>query len=244
VKYFKSLFLLILLIFLSFPAYSLADATGRSGVTAQDIIDRVRIDLNDTSSSTFSDAALIYWIDEAVWEIVNRTQCLETGVSNIIVQADTRSYPIIDTSGVSYMTVIKVEYDIGLSGATLDQTQVYDLDRAPFKNLRYGREKEFGNPKIFAINNDTLYIWPIPRSDQSGNTLYLYRSLMPNGVTSSTSPIETPAYFDPAIWHYVRAQAMYRERRENRGAFYMALFEAMVGRNEKLILQRDAIIEK
>lgn len=244
-KYFKGLlFSLTLLVCFCLPAFSLAGTTVTSNITAQTIIDRVRYDLNETTASFWTDAELVYWINEAVWEIANRTQCLETGVSNIVVKNNTRSYPIVDTSGVSYMAVIKVEYDIGLSGATLDQTQIYDLDLAPFKNLRYAKEKEFGNPKVFAVNNNTLYIWPIPRTDQSGNTLYLYRSLLPTGVTATTSAIETPAYFDNAILYYVEAKALFKQDSVKKATTYFALFEAMTGRNMQTIMKRDIFEEK
>ena len=244
-KYSKILFSLTLLIFLSLPVFLWAGTTVTSNITAQTIIDRVRYDLNDIGSQPFwTDAELVYWINEAVWEIANRTQCLETGVSNVIVKENVRNYTIVDTSGVSYMAIIKVEYDIGLSGATLDQTQIYDLELAPLKNLRYAKEKEFGEPKVFAVNNNTLYIWPIPRTDQSGNTLYLYRSLMPVGVTSTSSAIETPAYFDNAILYYVEAKALFKQDSVKKATTYFALFETMTGRNMQNIMKRDIFEEK
>jgi len=236
----KYIILICVWLFLSMSSFAWAGNTVTSGVTAQDIIDRVRYDLNDTDSGTYSDAFLANLVDEAIWEIVSRTQCLETGASNMVVSDGVRNYALADASGVSSMAVIKVEFDIGVdSGATKTKSQIYDLTRVPFKMLRYAKEKEVGDPKTFAVNNNTLYVWPIPRSEQSGNTLYVYRSLMPAGVSSTSSVIETPASLDPAIWHYVRARALYREEKEARGNYYMGLFETMVQRYEALVMQRD-----
>ena len=143
-----------------------------SGTSAQEFIDRIRYDLNDVTAPSgntgyWKDPALIYWIDEAVDEIVSRARCLESGVSNIIVLENIRAYSIPDTiSGVSFSGVEKVEYDIGVSGNTTEQTQVYDLERVPFSMLRKADAKEVGNPKVFSVWANTLYVWPIPRSDQ------------------------------------------------------------------------------
>lgn len=228
-----------LIFLLPFSVY--AGSTVTSGVTAQDIIDRVRYDLNETTASLWSDTELIYWIDEAIWEIVSRTQCLESGASTFVIYADDRDYSIVDTSGTSYMGIIKIEYDFGIgTGNTKSQAQIYDLDRVPFKKLRYGHEKSHkGPPQTFAVNNNTLYIYPIPRSNESGTSLYVYRSLMPQGVNTASDDIETPAYFDPVIWHYVRAKALYKYEKEARGNYYMNLFDMMIKNYIALVMQRE-----
>jgi hypothetical protein len=217
------------------PLY--AGSTATSGITAQDIIDRVRRDLNETTAGFWTDTELIQWIDEAVREVVYRTRCLESGVSNIIVIEDTRSYSITS----SFLDIEKVEYDMGLSDSTVHKTQIYDLDRVPFSNLRYGHEKERGDPKVFSVWADTLYIWPIPRSDQSGNTLYLYQVPLPSGVTNSSSQIETPSYFDIAILHYVKGRALLKDGQDE-GKDYLKLFYDML--NQYIVnIQRREIIQ-
>jgi len=236
----KILVFLCVCLFLALPCYAGTVAT--SGDTAADVITRVRYDLNDTNSSNYawSDTSLLSWIDQAVKEIVNRTRCLESGVSNIIVIEDVRSYLITS----SYLDVEKAEYDIGLSGTTTKQSQIYDLDRVPFAKLRYGQETEVGNPKAFAVWNDDLYIWPIPRSEQSGNTIYLYTIGLPSGVTETTSTIETPAYFDTAIDLYVKSKALLKDNREETSKLYMTLFIDICNKYRQDIMRREIVGEK
>lgn len=221
------------------PGVCFAGTISTSGVTAQDIIDRVRYDLRETADSGttlfWSDTEIIQWTNEAVVEIVNRTRCLESAALEIVVQANDRDYSI---SG-NWLDIEKVEYDIGVSGVTTKKSQVYDLERAPFRMLRFNQEKEIGDPKTFSIWNDTLYVFPIPRSAQSGNTLYVYRATLPSGVTTASSPIETPAYFDPAILYYVKGKALFKEGNEANGFFYMQLFNSMVSTYRKDIMRRE-----
>ncbi|KKL27769.1 hypothetical protein LCGC14_2381860, partial [marine sediment metagenome] len=214
-KYILICFAVFLSFFLSDMAF--AGSTATSGTTAQPFIDRIRYDLNEITAiggntGYWKDPALIFWIDEAVDEIASRTRVLESGASNIIVIADTRSYSITGT----FLDVEKAEYDIGVSGVTTKTSQIYDLDRVPFAKLRLGHEKEKGYPKAFSVWDNTLYIWPIPRDDpsgksgvtMSGNTIYVYNISFPSGVTNSSSAIETPRYFDTAIRFYVIGKAL------------------------------------
>jgi hypothetical protein len=173
------------------------------------VIDRVRADLNETTAGFWTDAQLIKWTDEAVKDIIYKTRCTETGVSTTTLQNAVRTYSL---SSVTFLDVEKVEHD---SGVTTDPQQVFDLDRAMFRNLRYGREKETGRPKVFSVWNNALYIWPIPANTSSdtysGTTLYIYYIPRPSGVTTTTSVIETPAYFDVAVYDYVKAKALAKD---------------------------------
>lgn len=234
-----------------------AGPTTTSGTSAQAFIDRIRYDLNEitvTSGNTgyWKDPALIYWIDEAVDETVSRTRCLESGVSNIIVIAGVRAYSIPETiSGFSFGGVAKIEYDIGLSGDTVSQSQVFDLDRAPWAKLRKAKEKETGYPKAYSVWDNTLYIWPIPRDDtagtvsgvtMSGNTIYFYNIPFPSGVTSASSTIETPQYFDTAIRFYVISKAFdVNPATAQRAPGYMARYDAIMDRYRQDVMRREAI---
>ena len=122
----------IYLISLFWIPFSYAGSTATSNITAATVITRVRADLNEASASFWTEPNLLQWINEAVWEVVTRTQPLESGVSNIIVIENIRYYSIPSTiSGVSFGSVVKVEYDMGLSGNTIRQPQIYDLTRVP-----------------------------------------------------------------------------------------------------------------
>jgi len=208
-----------------------------SSITASTIITQVRYDLNETTEGYWKDTELLKWTDEAVRAIVSRTRCLESTSSGVTAIENTRSYSI---SG-SFLDVEKVEYDIGLSGNTTEKTQIYDLDRVPFGKLRYKKEKEVGDPKTFSVWNNSLYVWPIPGSDQSGNTFYVYTIPLPSGVTLTTSPIETPAYFDTAILYYVKGKAMMKQNQEGRASTYFQMFESLCTRYRQDIMRRELI---
>jgi len=240
----KSLKILTVFVFLFFtPFFCYAGTVSTSGVTAQVIIDRVRIDINESTAKFITDSNLVVWINEAVNDIIAETGCLESGVSNVIVIENVRSYSIENTrSGVSYLAIEKAEYDIGISGATTTKSQIYDLDRVPFQNLKYGHEKEFkGDPKCYAEWYNSLYIWPIPGSAQSGNTIYVYRSLVPSGVTSGTSVIELPSYFNDAIMNYAKAKCYYKLEKTRQGDYWMAQYLRNLKVRSINIMRRDVI---
>ena len=207
---FKAVFVTVLILLLQGSGWAGSKAT--SGTTAQTVIDRARVDLNEATASFWSDAAILRWTDEAVKEVVYKTRCLETGASTAVIASQSRTFSL---SSIDFLDIEKVEYN---SGATSGKTTIYDLTRVPFGNLRYQQEKEEGNPKNFAVWNDTIYIWPIPGSAQSGTTLYIYYVPEPSGVTATTSTIETPTYFDGAILDYIKGRAL--ERDEDPGAKY------------------------
>lgn len=208
----------LLAILCATPIYAGSQAT--SGVTAQVMIDTLRRDLVDpTGNPFFTDADFIKWMDQAVFEIVSRTKCLESGISNVILIANTWSYAI---SG-SFFDVDSVIYN---SGDTTSATQVFTLDRIDVKAI--GHSKETGKPKFFCLWNDNLLIWPIPRTSEAGTTLTLYLATMPSGVTATTSPIETPTYFDNAILDFTKGQAYAKDSQPALSDYYLKRFYAKI----------------
>lgn len=223
----KRILILCFLILFALGSFAHAGNTTTSGVTVQTIIDRVRGDMAERTADFWADSDIIRWVNEAVKEIVYQTRCLETGVSTVVLTALGRSYSL---SSLTWLDIEKVEYDSGVtwvasSGTTkFDPLYIYDLDRAAFINLRFGKEKETGKPKIFAIWNNSLYLWPMPDSTIAGTTCYVYYVPLPTGVTSGASSIETPSYFDSAILDYVRAQAWYKAEYVTRAKYFEARF--------------------
>lgn len=212
-----------------FSSYAFAGMNETSGVTAGTIADRARYDLNALSASgvtddAYTDTELYQWIDEAVRIIVNKTGCLESGVSNIILVENVRRYSI--ESGTSHQSVEAVEYDMGVSGNTVSNPQIYGLERVQRRDI--GHYKKIGAPKVYLVWNNNIEINPIPRSEHSGNALYVYFINLPNGVSTATSPIETPAPLDIAIPYYVKAKGLYKFEQNASGDKHMAIFKAIV----------------
>lgn len=220
------LFSLFVLALLSLPVFSWAGGSNTpSGVTAQTIIDRVRRDLNESSSSDafWANDDILQWVDESVREIVNRTRCLESGSSTFTVHESQYQYDIPITSGATFLDIEVVLHD---SGVTDPRPQIVALERQDIR--MYGRGKLSGRPQAFTIWNNDLYIYPIPEPEYSGTTLIAFMVSAPSGVTSTSSPIETPAYFDFAILHYIKAKALLKDGMIDSATKYLNLYYGMI----------------
>lgn len=213
----KILLTIILSLFLCFPAY--AGSIDTSSSTAQTFIGIVRTDLNELTAAFWTDAELITWIDEAITEIVNQTRCLEATVEDVTLASSDYDY----TLSSSFLDVEMALYD---SGDDSRGIQIYALDRTNLNDI--GHVVETGRPKKYALWNDQIIVWPIPDSTISGTTIHVYYIPMPSGVTTSTSPIETPAYFDPAITDYVKAKAYLKDNRINLANTFMGYFNSRI----------------
>ena len=208
-----------------------------SGVTVQTIIDRVRYDLNEATAGFWSDTELRTWINEAIWEINSKARCLEKAVSTQALAEDDYDYAI---SG-SWLSIETIMHDSGTTTGDSDTAEakrrLHTLKRIDIKD--FGHIRETGRPKQYAVWNDTLYIWPIPDSNISGTTLILFSVNLPTDITSASSAIETPAYFDHSILNYVKAKAYYKDKRDAKGNYFMALFEKAVREYVVNILKRN-----
>ena len=229
--------LLFALFTIIYVGYANAGTIDTSGVTVQTIIDRVRYDINEPTASFWTDTELQQWINEAVWEINSKTRCLEKAVSNQALAEDDYDYAI---SG-DWLSIETIIHDSGTTTGDSDTDEasrrLYTLKRIDIRE--FGHTRETGRPKQYAVWNDMLYVWPIPDSTQSGTTLILFVVNLPTGVTSTSSAIETPAYFDHAILNYVKAKAYYKDKRDAKGNYYMALFEKALREYVVNILKRN-----
>jgi hypothetical protein len=196
-----------------------AGSTATSGSTASDFVTDLRNDLNEDSAGFWSSDDLLQWLDEAVWEVVARTGCLESGTSTIVLKENVRRYSVVN----DFLYLHTVEYD---SGDTTSASQIYTLDRVDKRDI--GHNQQTGPPKIYCVWANNLEVWPIPRNAQSGTSLYVYPVDVPSGVTATTSTIETPAYFDTALKYFVKARAMEKDSRLEEAEKYMSRFDAMV----------------
>lgn len=203
--------------------HAYAGSQTTSGVTVQTIIDRVRVGLSEVTpaSSFWTDTDLINYTRQGVKEVVYRTKCLESAYESVTLTANTWTY----TPTSSFLDVETIMYD---SGDTTSKTQIFTLERTDIKAI--GHSKETGPPKFWTLWNDSIVVWPIPRSTEAGTTLYVYLDTAPSGVTVSTDAIETPAYFDDAIVAYVKAQAFLKpgSGQEAFGVLWLKRFDQMI----------------
>ena len=226
----KALIILTILVAFSIPAYAGTNTT--SGVTAQTVIDTVRADLNEATEAFWADSEFITWMDEAITDITNKTRCMETAPFSILLAENDYDYAITP----SFLDIETVIYD---SGDTTSNIQIYALERVDLRIL--GHERETGRPKEYCLWNDTMLLWPVPDSTASGDSVYLYTISLPSGVTTSISPIETPAYFDPAVIDFVKAQAYYKDTRISLGNYHMSLYTEKIKAYFESIVNRRNI---
>jgi len=210
-----------------------AGSVTTSGVTAATVIAQVRRDLGEENYSTYfwSDNDLIQWMDQAVRLIVAKTKCLESTKVDQVLSANTWEYSL---SAYTFTDIEAVLHD---SGVTTEQTQVFALERVQIAGI--GHSKEKGKPKNYCLWNNELIVWPIPDSTQAGTTLYLYMSPKVSGITSSTSPIETPHYFDDAVLWYIKAQAYFKDSKMATGDYFLRQFNAKTDEYILKVIKRN-----
>lgn len=232
-----SIGMIVTVLLLWIGGYVKAGTVSRSNITAATVISDIRYYIRDTEHPyRWPDAQLLVWIDEAVRATVNQTRCMESAPSGQTVYPYQKTYSLSGT----WLDIEKVEYD---SGDTQSATRIFDLKRVPFTDMHYGREKEIGNPKTFSVWNDELYLWPMPGSDQSGTSIYVYAVSLPSGVSLTSSPIETPAYLDTALYYHIKAQAMFENGEEEKGEAYLKLWEAQCLKYRQDIMRREVTTE-
>jgi hypothetical protein len=198
-----------------------AGTTETSSITAATIITKATQNLNAANDDFYTEAGFLQWIDEAVREIVNLTDCLEAAAITKLLVDDLSWYDPAQT----FLRVTTVEHD---NADTADDHQVVTLDRVHKNQIGHGDES--GRPTVYCVWNDQIEIWPIPRTAQVGalKQLYIYTVTLPTGVTLTTSAIETPAFLDVALVYYVTAMGHFKNGKMSKGAAMMGLFDQRV----------------
>ncbi len=190
-----------------------------SGVTAQAIIDDVRQDVNEATASFYSDDDdMVYWMNEAVQLIASSTGCIEVS-EDVILSGGTIAYTL---STPHYDLKDFHLYDSGV----VDSSERFSFMKKVPQNLLPEIPEQEPRPKYYFEAKGQFCVWPVPNSDISGTTVTVYMSSIPTGVTDTASPIETPEFFDSAIRDYVRSKASFKDRRNNRGNYFLSLFNS------------------
>uniref|UniRef100_A0A6M3IFN4 Uncharacterized protein n=1 Tax=viral metagenome TaxID=1070528 RepID=A0A6M3IFN4_9ZZZZ len=217
----KRLIVLIALItLLALPSFGYCGSNVTSGVTVQIIIDRIRVDLSESSSNAnpfWTDANFIQWVNEAVETIAIMTRSME--ISEDVVMVDgTMSY----TLSSSHYDVSHCIHDTGINGSPKRYSILARFSPTvpvPPQDKR---------PVLWWEWDNELFIFPCPDSSISGTTIVAYMVERPTIIGSATDTIPTPAGLDTAILFYVKAKGYFKERSEEKGKFYLALFNTYI----------------
>ncbi len=213
--------LLFIVVMLLGAAECYAGSQTASSLTAGNVIDRARVIVGDTSTVIATNAQMVVWVNEAVHRIAQNARCLETSEARTLT-ATTDSY----TTSTAHYDIEAVKYDNGDSTA---QQRYWYLEKTDPKDLWY-QFKESGRPKYWYEWNSKVYLWPVPGTDETGDTITIFEIAVPTGVTATTSAIETPYYFDEALVYYTVAKYLEADAKPGTAAYYRSLFDAEVTR--------------
>lgn len=217
-----------LIFFIAVSAF--AGTTETSSITAATIIAKARVHLDAVNDTDFfPDSDFVKWIDEAVRETINKTDCTETTPITKALVANTFRYD----PGQSFLKVVTIVHD---NGDTTDDQQYVTLDRVHINDI--GHNDSTGRPQVYAVWNDQIEVWPTPRTDEASTNLYIYTVPLPTGVSATDSAIETPAYLDMALLYYVVAMGNFKNDRPDKGAIFLDLYEKRIVEYKAMVTQR------
>ena len=207
-----------------------AGSNASSGLTAQDFINRLRVDMHASTSvdTFFSDTEAVQWVNEAVETINGLTQCMETS-EQVVLSAGTIDYSIAAT----HYDVSHVIYDNGIA----DSPHRYHWVVRLTPGLAIPPQDKL--PKLWWEWESKLWIWPVPDSSVSGTTVVAYLNAKHSPITTVASAISLPSYMDTAILYYIRAKAHFKEKSQETATYYMRLFNSFINENKRIIIRRD-----
>ena len=182
-----------------------------SGVTAQAVIDRARVYLNETTASFWTDARLLTWLNDGLVDIAARTRCLE-GTEKVTLLSGITEYAVSTTTSFGVAAVFYSGTTAGYRKG-IEEIAINEFGRKP------SGEELTGEPNFYCVWNDRIYVEPQPSSGVSGDLLYVYLAKRPSTIAlSGANPL--PAIFDKALTIYVVFNAFHELRRFDLAAFY------------------------
>ena len=229
----RKIIISVLLVLL--PVLSFAGGQATSGVTAGGITDRVREILAErTGSATtlyYTDLEIRSHANYAVFDISARTHCLQDTAAIALAVSG------VSTSGGTVYSGTTEYAWTGASDYMMIETVMYfNSNSLKYKGLiktdikSIGSLEDKGAPAYWYEWDDKIGIWPTATLPYSGQSVYVYYNPMPDGLLSSTSPVETPSIYDSAIIDYAVSQMLLKKKRYQEADFYNKRYEARLDR--------------
>ena len=227
----KKIILAILIVLFSFQ-FAIAGPQGRSGVTAQTIINNARnIFLNEDVADFWTDAVLLNALNYGITQIASLTKCTEA-TTQITLTAGVSEYSL---SGVSYISIEKVMY----SGVTTDYTDDKPLSRSNISSIDSGEDIE--QPVRYYTWRDYIGLDPVPRT--TNQNIVIYYVSLPSSV-SLTGEIPLPAIYDYALTVFVAAKALNRDAQSGKVRMLETEYVAELTRYGADLVERPRTTEK
>lgn len=200
-----------------------ADSQNTSGVTAQTIIDRVQYNINATSDALYTDAEMLEWVNQGIFDIASRSKCLQDSYE-MNLTANTYKYDI--SGNTKYIEITDVVY--------VDANSVWTgLKKVTSMNLTQGIEDR---PTFWYESNvgSNLIIFPTLSGVTGGPKVVVFYVTQPTAITL-TAAIPLPAKFDQALIYYVMHKALERDRKDSTELYnkYLESIDNVINKEDK-----------
>lgn len=221
---------LIVLCFVFSVSAVYAGSNASSGLTANDFITRLRVDMHSskTVDTFFEDTDVVQWINEAVEVINGLSKCMEAS-ETIVLSSGTMEYAISAT----HYDISHVVYDSGVANSP----QRFNWVTRLVPGIAIPPQEK--RPKFWWEFESKLNVWPVPDSEISGTTIVAYLIPKHVRVSDTTTAISLPSYMDVAVMYYIRAKAHFKEKAEEKAVYYLQLFNSFVNEHKRSTIYRD-----
>lgn len=158
--------------------------------TWTEMLSQVRAELEESSASIWTDASLLRWLNDASQDFARKTVNLEDE---------------------QYATSVVGQESYDLPSYTIDVTSVYfstnddSLLRLTMKDYtRSAQGDDSGDPSVYAIHNDALWLNPVP---DTADTIRFFRTYYPTPITEGTETVPYSGEHEMAMRNYIKARA-------------------------------------
>jgi hypothetical protein len=190
-----------------------------SSTAASVIITNARDYLNEPSEILWSDDDLLVHVNSGIYDIIQRTHCLENSTS-INMVANQHEY---DFSGTDYVAIKAVVY-VDTSGIEKG------LIRKNVQGIGHS-VKATGTPTYYYEWNSYVGIYPVLASiSDPVETITVYYVDRPTKLASTAANITVPAIYDRALTLYVVAEAWKKDGQFAKSRYFMTEYLAELER--------------
>lgn len=184
-------------------------------MTPSEIYGNARAQFVETSAAFITDAELRFWLWQALYELSNKIECIQTTDSTTTTVASTASY----SRPTNCIKILRVTWD-SVKLKKIDMTQ-YDA----VSQQGYGSTPAEGNPVYYYEWGNNITLYPTPGSAE---TLKFWYTKRPTQLTSSNDSSSTVIDVPEQFQFYTIDYLLYRMylKEDNRKAdVHMNLWE-------------------
>ncbi len=181
--------------------------------TLSTAVTRTRELLNESTASFWTDAEIQEWIKMGVIDISTKTLCVKRR-DYFTLSTNTQVYTKADLAVNTSDVIVKIQYawyDDAMAALTLKRTTP-EL----FGAYQYGTDT--GPPKEYFEDNEEIFVWPIPSSDENGDKVHLSYSY----VTDAIADVQWN--YQPLAILYACSMAKAKDEHFQQAALYQQMY--------------------